>query len=292
MNLDADIFIQQQLDAIRIPKSTAYVVRLHDILPITHPQYFDEISIRAFAKSLHSTFKQNPYVIMDSKSSAIELKTIYGENFSVYNIPPLVDFSYFTEKQVSKKKQIIVLNTLEPRKQTLTAIEGFLNAKYNNMIFKDWKLIVAGSNGWLEESLYENLRQKTFGSDVIFFDTPSDATVCNLFNESSIVMSMSAAEGFGLPPLEGAYFGCLPVVSDIPSHREHLSEIAIFVQDTNPLEISKKLAEAVEKVSLEGDNLQIKLRSHVRDNYGKEKVTNMWKFVLDDIINLHSQSKI
>lgn len=46
------VFIQQQVDPIAVGKKTIHVVRLHDFLPITHPQYFDQNGVKLFSKSL------------------------------------------------------------------------------------------------------------------------------------------------------------------------------------------------------------------------------------------------
>jgi glycosyltransferase involved in cell wall biosynthesis len=53
-------------------------------------------------------------------------------------------------------------------------------------------------------------------------DPPQDHIVEQLYNGSSIMLSPSQAEGFPLPPAEGAACGCAVVATDIGGHREYL----------------------------------------------------------------------
>ena len=106
--------------------------------------------------------KSKPFIVMDSPSCAIELETKYGLKGKVFVVPPVVTFS--TRPIMNKKKQIIVVNTLEPRKRTQNAINGFIYAKNAKILDSEWKLIVVGGHGWLEEKLEEDLKVKKFGN--------------------------------------------------------------------------------------------------------------------------------
>ena len=53
-------------------------------------------------------------------------------------------------------------------------------------------------------------------------DPPQQHLVEQLYNGSSIMLSPSLAEGFGLPPAEGAACGCAIVATDIGGHREYI----------------------------------------------------------------------
>ena len=92
-SVNADIFVQQQVDPIKVDSRVAHVLRLHDILPITHPQFFDSLSVRNFNKSFHKMIKSKPFIVMDSPSCAIELETKFGLKGKVFVVPPVVTFS-------------------------------------------------------------------------------------------------------------------------------------------------------------------------------------------------------
>jgi glycosyltransferase involved in cell wall biosynthesis len=287
--IDADVFIQQQADPIRVDSKIAHVMRLHDILPITHPQFFDSISVQVFSKSFHQMIKYKPFIVMDSKSAASELELKYGLQGRVFVVPPVVSFQ--DVPVLKKKKQVLIVNTLEPRKRTQNAIAGFLYAKRAKMLDEEWKLVVVGGHGWLQEKLFENLKTNRFGADVTYFDSPTDTIVAQLYDESAILLSMSAAEGFGLPPLEGMLHGCLPVVSRIPVHEENIGNGGIYVDQTDSVSIAEAIKTGVDILDKNGDLIKSSLIKHVKERFSETVVAREWKETLEAIIDLHKKSR-
>ena len=288
-NIDAEIFIQQQADPISVGKHIAHVIRLHDVLPLTHPQYFDNLSVQVFSKSIQTMLKRKPFIVMDSVSTSRELENMFDLQGRVFVVPPIIEFK--VQPTFRKKKQIILVNTLEPRKRTQFVIDGFLYAKRLEKLDEDWNLVVVGSHGWLQETLVENLRNKKFGNSVEYYDSPTDSSLAQLYDESSIVISLSAAEGFGLPPLEGMYFGCLPIVSDIPEHRDNLGDKALFVDGVEPTQVALAMKKASEIVSLDDEKSFSARNNYIINRFGREAAKENWNTVFSKIINIHQNKK-
>jgi glycosyltransferase involved in cell wall biosynthesis len=288
-NIDAEIFIQQQADPISVGKHIAHVIRLHDVLPLTHPQYFDNLSVQVFSKSIQTMLKRKPFIVMDSVSTSRELENMFDLQGRVFVVPPIIEFK--VQPTYRKKKQIILVNTLEPRKRTQFVIDGFLYAKRLEKLDEDWNLVVVGSHGWLQETLVEHLKNKKFGNSVEYYDSPTDSSLAQLYDESSIVISLSAAEGFGLPPLEGMYFGCLPIVSDIPEHRDNLGDKALFVDGVEPTQVALVMKKAAEIVSLDDEKSFSARNNYITNRFGREAAKENWNTVLSKIINIHQNKK-
>ena len=102
-----------------------------------------------------------------------------------------------------------------------------------------------------------------------------------IYAQSKILLSTSAAEGFGLPPLEGMAYGCFPVVSDIPQHRETVGEYGLFFEGDNPTNVARKLSEAVEVIEKSNSGLSATLVEHVKANYSEEVIANMWSILIE-----------
>lgn len=281
---DLDIFIQQQVDPIAVPKSVTHIVRLHDFLPITHPQFFDDMAVKLFSKSLRVMLKGHKKTwVMDSKASAELFKESFGGDLDVRVIPCAVMLGDMDFGSITKQKQVLILNTIEPRKRVMLAIEGFKRAKNQGLLDHDWKLIIAGSEGWQEGGLVSKLRKHGFGHDVTFSEAPTDFEVKTLLAESQIILSTSAAEGFGLPPLEGMAFGCVPVISDIPQHRETVGEHGFYFQGSKATGVATALGLAAEKATSGGPGLISELQDHIEEHFSFETITAQWDALLGEI---------
>jgi len=282
-NLDADVFIQQQVDPLTVNPKIAHVVRLHDVIPVTHPQFFNKVSARVFKSNLKLMAKHNPYFVTDTDFSASEIGRVLGGYDKIYVIPPIVSPELLPT--YIKKKQILFVGTIEPRKRIDKLIEGFLYAKRHEMISREWQLIIAGGFGWKEEKLYKYLVEGNYGSQVRFIDSPEDTIIENLYNESEIIASLSAVEGFGLTPLEGLYFGCLPIVSKIESHLETLGDRGYYVEYFEAPEVAKVISTAVQKVEGLDREAKVKMTEFVQSTYGENQLIEKWRLVLMQILN-------
>ena len=282
-----DVFIQQQVDPIYISKKTTHIVRLHDILPITHPQYFNQNAVQIFSKSLSLMLKGSKKIwVMDTQYSANEFKEHFGDKLDVRVVPCVVQATRLhTEIQVKKLNQICLVNTIEPRKRTKIAIAGFMEAKKRALLPQDWQLVIVGKEGWQEKSLAKNLREQVFGPDIVFKENCSDFDLETVYSESKIVLSTTAAEGFGLTPLEGMAYGCLPVVSDIPQHHETIQDLGLYFEIDSPQRVAEKLGLALEILSENGLEVSKKSIKHIRTNYSEELISKKWLDLLLGVQN-------
>ncbi len=223
------VYIQQHIDPIYPNKNTNFIIRIHDILPITHPQFFSPRSISIFTIGLKSLLKNQSITwVFDTEHQRLQFIEVFGEKHKTEVIGCSITSIASYEPKQKKKRQFLVVNTLEPRKQTLKVIESFLSAQVQGLIPKDYKLIIVGNKGWMQDGLFEKLSTGAFGSNVVHKPNVSEFQLFELYRSSKFVVSASLAEGFGLPPIEGALAGCIPIVSEIEAHRENLGEFAVY----------------------------------------------------------------
>jgi len=273
-----DFFIQQQVDPIQVSRQTKHIVRLHDFLPISHPQFFDQNGVKVFSKSLRLMLKGNNKTwVMDSQQTAEDFKAYFGKNLDVYAIPCVVGVNLRSiTKSHMRKNQICLVNTIEPRKRVSLAIAGFREAKTKGLISQDWELVIVGNEGWQEKSLVENLKKQLFGKDIHFLEGAPDFTLEKVYSESKIVLSTSMAEGFGLPPLEGMAHGCLPVISDIPQHRETVKELGHYFSGDEPLLVANALSAAALSLNLGTEEIHNQLQRYVFENFSEDAIGRKW----------------
>lgn len=131
----------------------------------------------------------------------------------------------------------------------------------------------------------KNLREQVFGPDIVFKENCSDFELAIVYSESKIVLSATAAEGFGLTPLEGMAYGCLPVVSDIPQHHETIQDLGLYFEGESPRRIAEKLGQALEVLSKNELEVSKKLMKHIRTNYSEELISKKWLDLLLGVQN-------
>lgn len=273
-----EYFIQQQIDPIQVGKNTKHIVRLHDILPVTHPQFFTTKGRTAFKTGLNQLLKNNQIIwAMDTQASADEFKIRYGYSRNVIVIPCVVGDKFKEDRSLDYAKENIILmvNTIEPRKNIKLVIDAFLKISTNKQIDESWKLVIAGTPGWKSTEIVENLRIGYFGKQVIFLESPSDVIIHEMYKKAKFVISASEAEGFGLPPLEGMKNECIPIVSNIKQHRETIGKNAIFFN------LSEKTVEEVMILAL--NNYESYRKEFISENkrrvetlFSIETISNIW----------------
>jgi glycosyltransferase involved in cell wall biosynthesis len=223
---------------------------------------------------------------MDSKATAEEFKTYFGDTLDVRVVPCVVKTTGIQDATLKvKKNQICIVNTIEPRKRVSLAIAGFRDAKERGLLPQDWQLVIVGNEGWQEKALVGNLHKQIFGADIIFKEGAPDFELEKVYAESKIVLSTSAAEGFGLPPLEGMAYGCLPVVSDIPQHHETVMDLGLYFKTDTPQEVAEKLGEALKVLSGKEVEISNRLINHVQKNYSEEVISKKWLDLLEGVKN-------
>jgi glycosyltransferase involved in cell wall biosynthesis len=206
------------------------------------------------------------------------------ETVSSQNIEPLVK-SYGIKKsrifvtgngieiekyRYSKEKQqtIAVLGRLVSYKRVDMAIEIFRRVKEK---MPDVKLVIAG-DGPDRKRLMELAK----GEDIEFLGFVPEEEKLRILQKAKILVSCSEFEGFGIVPIEALACGALPVVSDIPAHREVVGKHGVMF---------KEVSEAALKIcSLLSDD---KKRQALAKN-GREYVeaTYTWQKVCDRFIEM------
>jgi glycosyltransferase involved in cell wall biosynthesis len=65
--------------------------------------------------------------------------------------------------------------------------------------------------------------------------------LAEMYSKAEVVVSLSEYEGFGIPVLEGLFFGCKVLCSDIPVYRELFSDMVTFCPPKDPAAIAAAL---------------------------------------------------
>jgi glycosyltransferase involved in cell wall biosynthesis len=286
---DNHFYIQQQIDPIKVSRKSKHIVRLHDVLPIAHPYFFSENAQLAFRRGLASLLSNRKIIwVMDTEASKKEFLEMFGTEKYVevipcevgYGLNPQTAIQSIKNKNKNKNKNtFLCVNTIEPRKNVGMIVNAFLYSlgqKTND------ELIIVGSYGWMEEELISRLRSGFYGNQIKFIERAEEFQVEELFKKADFVISASEAEGFGLPPLEGMLFGCLPIVSDLPQHRETMGSKAIYF-GLNEQSLSIAISTA-RKISIsERQKLGLSAHHYVQNRFSHAVLKKKWMQLLQKL---------
>lgn len=120
----------------------------------------------------------------------------------------------------------LMVGTLEPRKGHVQVLSAF------NKIWDEGgkvNLIIVGKNGWMTESLVDNINNHPqLDKHLFWLNGISDEYLEKIYSISTCLIVASEGEGFGLPLIEAAQHKLPIIARDIPVFREVAGEHAFY----------------------------------------------------------------
>jgi len=219
---------------------TTRVVFIHDVLPLTHPQWFTPGTTRSFRGWVEALLPRTDGFLANSRAScAAFLEVCTGMGFS----PSCAAVHLGAELAVSADGSVrsalagamapggppafLTVGTIEPRKNVGFAIDLFDELDARGLDFQ-WH--VAGPAGWMADDVARRLRaHRAYGKRLHWWPGLGDFELDWCYRHAAALVGVSRAEGFGLPLVE-ARLRELPVfASDIPVFREVLGAEARYL---------------------------------------------------------------
>ncbi|MDQ6662044.1 MAG: glycosyltransferase family 4 protein, partial [Chloroflexota bacterium] len=226
-----------------LPAHCAGVVTLHDLAFLRFPEvltrpkrvYHRTFTIRSLRRATRVIA-----VSESTKSDAVKLVNIPAERIqTIYpcidprfsNVPEEDDLHSFRQKHGLSNGFLLYLGTLEPRKNIPTLLDAYARLRQRYQIAE--KLVIAGSKGWLYDTIFAKVQQLGLQDEVLFVGYVEDAEQVLWYASASAFVYPSLYEGFGLPVAEAAACGTPVVTSDVSSLPEAGGKLALTV---NPLD--------------------------------------------------------
>ena len=201
------------LSRVSASKST---VLLHDLLPLTHPQFCRPESEDKATRMLQVVSRYADRVVHTTSSTCSSNKTYLAK---AGRCPPGIVAPLGVGRPRTtclrspsfQDPYFIAIGTLEPRKNI-----GFLldlwEAIDQSSEAELPTLVIAGARGWEYPAFFTRLTGHTlFENKIHWIDAADDDQVTALLSGARGLLFPSHAEGLGLPPLEAARAG-VPVV--------------------------------------------------------------------------------
>ena len=262
LDFDVDIVHANDLD-YRVSTSKPYVVTVHDIGPLIHPEFFRKSSFYFLQKNLVSAIKKVSAFICVSQSTEDTLREYVQEKYSV----DLSDRTYVTYEGISPQFStqseslkldfddqfdylhqpfILAVGKISPRKNLEVVIKAL--KKLNSSI--PHHLVTVGGDGWDFQNTKSLAESLGLSDRVHFRGFVSDITLNALYKKATLFIYPSLFEGFGLPVLEAMASGCPVITSNISSLPEVSGEAALLIDPQDVDEVASAIEAICKNQSL------------------------------------------
>ena len=261
------------LDNVSIPpfhKPCPFVLTLHDIIPITHPEfcrYRDAIAAQLLIR--HAVRKADA-IVTDSIYSLHQIIERFPETQSrLHSIYPGIDRDRFkpacNRNTLSQKiagrhslyspHYLLCVATLNPRRNLVRLIRAF-SSYIHECGDRDVCLVIAGCRGWKDSDVFEMVKEKQLGERIHFLQSVTDEEVVELYRSSVAVVNVSLLEGFGLPVLEAMSCGTPVICSSTTSLGEIAGDAALLVDPLDESSIAEALSVVISQETIRTELIQ------------------------------------
>lgn len=133
---------------------------------------------------------------------------------------------------------VLFVGTIEPRKNIPALVQAFAQVRRDFPV----RLVLAGPNGWLSESIFAAVREQAPADGVIFLGEIRPPDLRALYCAADVLVLPSLYEGFGLPAVEAMTCGTPVVVANTGALPEIVGDAGVQVRPDDPGDIAAGLA--------------------------------------------------
>jgi glycosyltransferase involved in cell wall biosynthesis len=239
------------------------IVLCHDIGPLTHPELYLRQTVQWYEAVYARICERRPGLVFVSQTSQAAFAARFGRDFRFQRAIPLYVRSASDggpEEPVPgiTRPFFLSVGALERRKNhgaTLTAFarSGLADAGVS--------LVLCGSRG---DATAEIEQQVARTPGVLLPGYVSDAQLRWLYREALAFVLPSLLEGFGMPALEAAKHGLIPIISGDSALNEAVGGLGLPIDAHAPDQIAAALHRVHRLAPDERSAWQQRLREHAR----------------------------
>ncbi|SLN59263.1 D-inositol 3-phosphate glycosyltransferase [Roseovarius albus] len=226
-----------------------YVVTVHDLGPLTHPEYFTNTKPWIMERSLRQAEARADAIVCVSQSTADEVEGYLGAHVAdrIRVIKEGVSPEFFAPSDMTclagldlpadDVPVILTAGKISPRKN----VQGVLNALKLILDKIDHHLVLVGGAGWETEAVLKELDDSALQSRVHLLDYVTNEQLRALYRRASLYIHPSLYEGFGLTVLEAMASGVPVITSNTSSLPEVAGGAGLLVDPTDVADIAQAI---------------------------------------------------
>lgn len=211
------------------------VYLVHDLIPITHPQYCRKGEDTKHKDRIITVLKTAAGVVVNSRHTLNTL-TSFGDSIglpvpgSIVAWPGCSRLNAETGDAAGSTEpaDFVIIGTIEARKN-----HAFLLSVWQRLIaiMGDGapRLVIVGKRGWEADDVFALLDTHEFHGKVVEAGALDDRTLARILARARALLFPSHAEGFGIPLVESLAAGIPVIANNLSVFREIASDIPEFL---------------------------------------------------------------
>lgn len=263
------------------------VVSIHDLIFLHEPQNYSWIDRQIYQRKFKSAVSRSNIIVAASEQTKNDIIHYYSTDPNKIEViyqdcDAAFGESYSDEiKSVIAKKYklpakfILSVGTLEKRKNHLSLLKAFHEAKLENI-----NLVLVGKKGNAYRDIIDFIGLNQLQKRITIINQVDYADLPSLYQLASVFVYPSLYEGFGIPVLEALRSRVPVITSNISSLPEVAGNAAILVEPTN----INELKNALEKTCFDNE-LRAEL---IRKSEGRIKKFD-GKLLADQLIEVYKK---
>lgn len=255
--IDCWFFPNHNFIRTRLP----YVVMVHDLSYEIFPEFFP-LKSRLRHRLARQLVKRARVVLCPSQSTKQDLTELYGIDEAKVCITPLASKYEYRNLNIEsikkseirnpafniKRRFILALATLEPRKNHRSIIEAY--EAYRDETGDNITLVIGGGSGWKSSALKRATKRSKYAQQIHLLGYVDEQQKTSLFTQAQLFVFPSFYEGFGLPVLEAMAAGCPVIVSHSSSLPELVGAAGILIDPYNVNDLTVAIKQVLNSESL------------------------------------------
>jgi glycosyltransferase involved in cell wall biosynthesis len=206
-------------------RGIAPIIFLHDLIPITHPEFCRPGDRDKHHDRVVNTLQSASQIIVNSQYTADELSA-FAERQGIAS-PPIhavhlgLEPTFLTPAATATPRPYFVhIGTIEARKNLAFLLTVWRRLQ-ERMGEATPQLVLVGRYGWENEAVLDHLERSPAIQGLVHqaANLP-DSALATLMGGARALVAPSSVEGFDLPAVEASALGLPLIASDIPAHRE------------------------------------------------------------------------
>jgi glycosyltransferase involved in cell wall biosynthesis len=223
------------------------VFMVHDLIPITHPEYSRPGEAARHATRMRALLALAAGVVANSQATLDQLAKFAQQSSQPMPPATVALLASGIAAQASGARPIakpyfVMLSTIEPRKNHWLLLHVWRQL-VENLGEAAPQLVIIGQRGWECENVVDMLERCTaLHAHVTELSQCRDTELVNYLHHAQALLFPSFTEGYGMPLIEALALGVPVIASDLPVFRELAGEIPDYLDPLDGVRWAQRIA--------------------------------------------------